>query len=75
MSRNFIADREFRKIDEQIKREARENPDLRRRLQERKEKKENAKRIRMEILYSRKKRGGKSPPLFYFRANTVIVKL
>ena len=50
MSRNFIADREFR----QIKREARENPDLRRRLQERKEKKENAKRIRMEILYSRK---------------------
>ena len=53
MSRNFIADREFRKIDEQIKREARENPDLRRRLQERKEKKENAKRIRMEILYSR----------------------
>ena len=54
MSRNFIADREFRKIDEQIKREARENPDLHRRLQERKEKKENAKRIRMEILYSRK---------------------
>ena len=54
MSRNFIADREFRKIDELIKREARENPDLRRRLQERKEKKENAKRIRMEILYSRK---------------------